>query len=112
MHGLANIGQQKIEKCCLMNHDFCHPTIGQSGQNLSYMKHESMDPSCLLSMVQAGSGGVMVRRIFSWHTLVALVPTEYCLNNKKTQRSKAVLKKRVQPVTSKVDLIKRSVSVF
>ncbi len=33
-------------------------------------EHESMDPSCLVSMVQAGGGGVMVCGIFSWHTLV------------------------------------------
>ncbi len=32
-------------------------------------EHESMDPSCLVSMVQAGGGGVMVWGIFSWHTL-------------------------------------------
>ncbi len=32
-------------------------------------KHESMDPSCLVSMVQAAGGGVMVWGIFSWHTL-------------------------------------------
>ncbi len=30
-------------------------------------EHEIMDPSCLVSMVQAG-GGVMVWGIFSWHT--------------------------------------------
>ncbi len=30
-------------------------------------EHESMDPSCLVSMVQAG-GDVMVWGIFSWHT--------------------------------------------
>ena len=30
-------------------------------------EHESMDPSCLVSMVQSG-GGVMVWGIFSWHT--------------------------------------------
>ncbi len=30
-------------------------------------EHESMDPSCLVSTVQAG-GGVMVWGIFSWHT--------------------------------------------
>ncbi len=41
--------------------------------------HESMDPSCLVSMVQAG-GGVMVRGIFSWHTLGPLVPIEHRLN--------------------------------
>ncbi len=39
-----------------------------------------MDPSCLVSTVQAGGGGVMVRRIFSWHTLGLLVPIEHCLN--------------------------------
>ncbi len=39
-----------------------------------------MDPSCLVSMVQAGGGGLMVWGIFSWHTLGPLVPTEHCLN--------------------------------
>ncbi len=42
--------------------------------------HESMDPSCLISTVQAAGGGVMVWRIFSWHTLGPLVPIEHCLN--------------------------------
>ncbi len=41
--------------------------------------HESMDPSCLVSTVQA-DGGVMVWGIFSWHTLGPLVPIEHCLN--------------------------------
>ncbi len=31
-------------------------------------EHESMDPSCLVSTVQAGGGGVMVWGIFSLHT--------------------------------------------
>ncbi len=39
-----------------------------------------MDPSCLVSMVQAGGGGVMVWGIFSWHTLGLLVPIERRLN--------------------------------
>ncbi len=43
-------------------------------------QHESMDPSCLDSMVQAAGGGVMVWGIFSWHTLGPLVPIEHCLN--------------------------------
>ncbi len=38
-----------------------------------------MDPSCLVSMVQAGVG-VMVWGIFSWHTLGLLVPIEHHLN--------------------------------
>ncbi len=42
-------------------------------------EHESMDPSCLVSMVQAGDG-VMVWEIFSWHTLGPLVPIEHRLN--------------------------------
>ncbi len=32
-------------------------------------EHESMDPSCLVSKVQAGGGGVMVGGIFYLHTL-------------------------------------------
>ncbi len=44
-----------------------------------YKEHESMDASCLVSMVQAG-GGVMVWGIFSWHTLVPLVSIEHRLN--------------------------------
>ncbi len=44
-------------------------------------EYESMDPSCLVSMVQAaGGGGVMVWGIFSWHTLGPLVPIEHRLN--------------------------------
>ncbi len=54
-----------------------------------------MDPSCLVSTVQAGGGGVMVLWfygylvygnnvmvlwIFSWHTLGPLVPIEHRLN--------------------------------
>ncbi len=34
-------------------------------------EHESMDPSCLVSMVQAAGGGVMVWGIFSWRTLLS-----------------------------------------
>ncbi len=43
-------------------------------------EHESMDPPCLVSMVQAGVGGVMVWGIFSWHNLGPLVPIEHRLN--------------------------------
>ncbi len=41
--------------------------------------HESMDPSCLVSTIQAAGGGVMVWGIFSWHTLGPLVPIEHRL---------------------------------
>ncbi len=43
-------------------------------------EHQSMDPSCLVSMVQAAGGGVIVWGIFSWHTLGPLVPIEHHLN--------------------------------
>ncbi len=43
-------------------------------------EHESMDPSCLVSTVQAGGVGVMVWGIFSWHTLGPLVQIEHHLN--------------------------------
>jgi len=39
-----------------------------------HKEHESMDPSCLFSMVQAACGGVMVWGIYSCHTLGPLVP--------------------------------------
>ncbi len=45
-----------------------------------HKEHESMDPSYLVSMVQAAGGGVMVWGIFSWHTLGPLVPIEHHLN--------------------------------
>ncbi len=43
-------------------------------------EYESVDPSCLVSTVQAAGGGVKVRGIFSWHTFRPLVPIEHCLN--------------------------------
>ncbi len=43
-------------------------------------EHESMDPFCLVSTVQAGCGGVMVGGIFSWNTLGLLVPIEHRLD--------------------------------
>ncbi len=39
-----------------------------------------MDPSCLVTTVQAGGGGVMVWGIFSCHTLGPVVPIEHRLN--------------------------------
>ena len=43
-------------------------------------QHESMDPTCLGSKVQAGGGGVMVWGMFSWHTSGLLIPINHCLN--------------------------------
>jgi len=46
-----------------------------------WRKHnENMDPSCLVTTVQADGGGVMVWGMFSWHTLGPLVPIGHCLN--------------------------------
>ncbi len=43
-------------------------------------EHESMDPSCLVSTVQAGGGVTVGGGVFSWHTLGPLLPTEHRLN--------------------------------
>ncbi len=56
----------------LMSLDF----IQMVGSEFGIKKHESMDPSCLVSTVQA-AGGVMVWGILSWHTLGPLVPMEH-----------------------------------
>uniref|UniRef100_A0A9J8DBA5 Transposase Tc1-like domain-containing protein n=1 Tax=Cyprinus carpio carpio TaxID=630221 RepID=A0A9J8DBA5_CYPCA len=42
-------------------------------------QNENMDPSCLVTTVQA-AGGVMVWGMFSWHTLGPLVPIGHRLN--------------------------------
>ncbi len=43
-------------------------------------EHESVDPSCLVSTVQAAGGGIMLWGIFLWHNLGPLVPIEHHLN--------------------------------
>ncbi len=71
-----HLGQYKIGKSLpgLMSLDLCC--------NIQMVESEfgvkNMDPSCLVSTVQAV--GVMVWGIFSWHTLGPLVPTEHRLN--------------------------------
>ncbi len=45
-----------------------------------HKEHESMNPFCLVSTVQAAGGSVMVWGIFSWHTLGLLVQIEHRLN--------------------------------
>ncbi len=44
-------------------------------------EHESMDPSCLVSTVQAAGGGGMMQGIISWHTFGPLVPVEHRLKH-------------------------------
>jgi len=43
-------------------------------------QNENMDPSCLVTTVQAGGGGLIVCRMFSWHTLGPSVPIGHRLN--------------------------------
>jgi len=72
-------GSLKLEKRCLVWWVFL--LQHSDGRVRIWRKeHESMDPSCLVSTVQAGGGGVMVWGIFSWHTLGPLVPIEHSLN--------------------------------
>ncbi len=46
-----------------------------------HKEQESMDPSCLVSTVQAGGGGVMVWGIFSWHTFLCHISTNWASLN-------------------------------
>ncbi len=62
-------------------------------------EHESMDPSCLVSTVQAGGGDVMVWGIFSWHTLGPLVPIDYRLN---TTVNQSIVADHVHPYMTTV----------
>ncbi len=64
-----------------------------------HKEDESMDPSCLVSTIQAAGGGVMVWGIFSWHTLGHLVASK--LSRKQ---------KGVQPGTSKVYVLPNKVA--
>jgi len=43
-------------------------------------QNENMDPSCLVTTVQAAGGGLMVWGMFPWHTLGPLVPIGHHLN--------------------------------
>ncbi len=63
------------ESQCLLQHSDGRVRIWRKEHG-----QESMDPSCLVSTVQAPGGGVMVWGIFSWHTLGPLVPIEHRLN--------------------------------
>ncbi len=62
-------------------------------------EHESMDPYCLVSTVQAAGGGVMVWGIFSWHTLGPLVPIGRNLN---TTACLSIVADHVHPVMTTV----------
>jgi len=55
-------------------------TSGSCDIQMVGSEFESMDPSCLVSTVQAGGGGVMVGGVSSWPTLSPLVPAELRLN--------------------------------
>ena len=69
-HAITNTGQLPSStspgSCCLMLMSWF----------LLRKLHESTPPSCLVSMVQAGGGGVIVRGMFSWCTLGPLLPIE------------------------------------
>ena len=54
-----------------MNFNFSRGTDGRI--RIWHQQCKSMDPSCLLSAVQADGGGVIVWGMFSWHTLGSLI---------------------------------------
>ncbi len=78
---LTKIGQKKIVKTLpgLTSLDFCCDIL-DGRVRIWRIEHEIMDPSSLVSTVQADGGGVMVWGVFSWYTLGLLVPIEHRLN--------------------------------
>ncbi len=77
---ITKIGQQKIGKRCLVWWVSISAATFRCRVRIWRKEHESMDPSCLVSTVQAAGGGVMMWGIFSWHTLDPFIPIEHCLN--------------------------------
>jgi len=77
--GEKSLRQLKTRKMLpgLMSLDFWH---SDGRVRIGHKRNENTDPSCLVTTVQAGGGGVMVWGIFSWHSLGPLVPIEHCLN--------------------------------
>ncbi len=74
------LNTRSLEKRCLVWWVLISAAIFRCRVRIWCKEHESMDPSCLVSTVQAGGGGVMMWGIFSWHTLGPLAPIEHCLN--------------------------------
>ncbi len=80
--GSPKFDNRRLEKCCLVWWVSVSLLLRHWDGRVRILRkeHESMDPSCLVSTVQAGGGDVMVWGIFSWHTLGPLVPIEHRLN--------------------------------
>ncbi len=71
---------RRLEKRCLIWWVSISAATFKCRVRICRKEHESMDPSCVVSTVQAGGGGVRVWGIFSQHTLGPLVPIEHRLN--------------------------------
>ncbi len=78
-HSSPKLDNRRLEKRCLVWWVSISAATFRCRVRIWCEEHESMDPSCLVSTVQA-AGGVMVCGIFSWHTLGSLVPIEHHLN--------------------------------
>ncbi len=98
---LTKIGQKKIVKTLpgLTSLDFCCDIL-DGRVRIWRIEHEIMDPSSLVSTVQADGGGVMVWGVFSWYTLGLLVPIEHRLN---TTAYLSIVADHVHPFMSTVN---------
>ncbi len=75
--GSPKLDNRRLEKVAWSDESQFLLQLLESRVRIWHKQHESMDPFCLASAIQAAVGGVMV---FSWHILGVLVPTEHCLN--------------------------------
>jgi len=71
---LTKIGSWRLEKCCPVWSDESRFLLRHSVR-IWRKQNENMDPSCLVTTVQGGGGGVMVLGMFSWLTLGLFLPT-------------------------------------
>ncbi len=67
--GAPKLDNRRLEKRCLVWWVLISAATFRCRVRIWHKVDESMDPSCLVSTVQAGGGGVMVWGIFSWHAL-------------------------------------------
>ncbi len=79
-HRLTKIGQEDWKNVAWSDESMFLLRHSDGRVRIWHKDHESMDPSNLVSTVQAGGGGVIVFRTFSWHTLGPLVLIEHRLN--------------------------------
>jgi len=75
---LTKIGPVKTGKNVAWSNELL--SHSDSRVRIWHKQNENIDPSCLVTTVQAAGGGVMEWVMYSWHTLGPVVPIGHHLN--------------------------------